>query len=297
MYESVFVVNTNKAIGSGFAVGKNSIITNAHVIEDAQSIWIETYSGEEYTAYVYAADFDLDIALLIVTDTEFVPLSKADVDSAKIGEDIYTIGAPKGLSYTLTTGAISAKNREVDGYYYIQIDAPINTGNSGGPLLNDNGEVLGINTLKFNNSEGIGFAIPIDSAIEFLETCGLSFDAKGNITETLSPPETPYVPEDENSYDFSDFENYIPDSSSPAPSGSAPDGDAYENPVNTDNNRGELAVLAILFGISFLLNIALIIYITVRKKQEKALKPDFSEPIEIVIDPSERTDFEIEFME
>ena len=298
VYESVFVVNTNEAIGSGFAVGTNSIITNAHVIEDAQTIWIETYGGEEYTAYVYAADFDLDIALLVVRDTVFTPLPKADVNAAKIGEDIYTIGAPKGLSYTLTTGAISAKNREVDGYYYIQIDAPINTGNSGGPLLNDNGEVLGINTLKFNNSEGIGFAIPIDAAIEFLETCGLTFNTKGNITQKLDPPENPYIPEDENSFDFSDFESFIPDSSSPAPSdtpsGSTPDHTAPANPVNTDNNRTEFAVLAILFGISFLLNIGLIIYIT--KKRSKTV-PFTEEPIDLYIDPSERTDFEIEFME
>lgn len=294
VYESVFVVNTNEAIGSGFAVGTNSLITNAHVIEDAETIWIETYSGEEFDAYVYAVDYELDIALLIVTDAELIPLPKADTEAVKIGEDIYTIGAPKGLSYTLTTGAVSAKNREVDGYYYIQIDAPINTGNSGGPLLNDKGEVLGINTLKFKNSEGIGLAIPIDAAIEFLKSCDITFDEKGNINYILETPMIPYKPEDDNPQDFSDFENFIPNNPTNSPDTPPSQEIIPETPVIIENNRTGIYVLAVLFGISFLLNIGLIIYIT--KKRSKTV-PFTEEPIDLYIDPSERTDFEIEFME
>ena len=292
VYESVFVIYTNEAIGSGFAAGENAVITNAHVIEDARTISVDTYGGESYPAYVYAVDYDLDIALLVVPGADFTPLPKGDVNTSKIGEAIYTIGAPRGLSYTLTTGVISAKNREVDGYYYIQIDAAINNGNSGGPLLNDNGEVLGINTLKLTDSEGIGLSIPIDAAIDFLKNCGLTFDEKGNITETLEVPPSPYKPEDD-SPDFSDFDNITPNT----PSENTPPQTSPEqaSPVNTKESRTEVAVLAVLFGASLLANIGLVTYITVKRRHKP--EPFTDEPIEIIVDPSERTDFEIEFME
>ena len=295
VYESVFVIYTNEAIGSGFAAGKNTVITNAHVIEDASTISVDTYDGESYPAYVYAADYELDIALLVVDGANFTPLPRGDIDTSKIGEAIYTIGAPRGLSYTLTTGVISAKNREIDGYYYIQIDAPINNGNSGGPLLNDEGEVLGINTLKLTDSEGIGLAIPIDSAIAFLKSCGLSFDGNGNITGTVAAPDVPYIPDSSNP-DISDFGNLIPTN---PPSKETP---PQENtpaepsaPIIIEKNRTGIAILAVLFGASFIANIGLVTYITVKRKRTPT--PFTDEPIEIIVDPSERTDFEIEFME
>lgn len=297
VYESVFVIYTNEAIGSGFAAGPNTVITNAHVVEGARTITVETYNGESYPAYICAADYDLDVALLVVDGADFTPLPKGDIESSKIGEDIYTIGAPRGLSYTLTTGAISAKNREMDGYYYIQIDAPINNGNSGGPLLNDKGEVLGINTLKYTNSEGIGFAIPIDAAIDFLITCGLEFNDKGNIESSVTAPAVPSEPENE-SPDFSGFDNLTPDGNDgdeeETPSGGYTPPEA-QPPIIIENNRTEVAVLAILFVASFLVNIGLVTYIAVKNRH----KPDpfTEEPIEITVDPSERTDFEIEFME
>ena len=298
VYESVFVIYTDEAIGSGFAAGPNTVITNAHVIEGARTITVDTYDGNSYPAYICAADYNLDVALLVVDGAEFTPLPRGDIDASKIGEDIYTIGAPRGLSYTLTTGAISAKNREMDGYYYIQIDAPINSGNSGGPLLNDNGEVLGINTLKYTNSEGIGFAIPIDTAIDYLISCGLEFNDKGNIESTVTAPAAPSEPEEE-APDFSDFDNLTPDGSAgdtPSEGYTPPEA---QPPIIIENNRTEVAVLAILFGVSFLANIGLVTYVAVKRRHERISEPEpfTDEPIEITVDPTERTDFEIEFME
>ena len=91
----------------------------------------------------------------------------------KTGDDIYAIGAPKGMAYTLTKGGVSAKERMIGNKSYIQIDAAINEGNSGGPLLNDAGQVLGMNTLKMSDSEGIGLAIPVNRICEYLKSLGI----------------------------------------------------------------------------------------------------------------------------
>ena len=144
VYESVFVVYSGNSLGSGFAIGKECIVTNAHVIENINDVTIKTYSGKEHRAFVIGIDEAKDIAVLGVDGIEFPYLSVADPSTIKTGDDIYAIGAPKSMAYTLTKGVISAQNREIGGNKYIQIDAAINQGNSGGPLLNDAGQVLGM---------------------------------------------------------------------------------------------------------------------------------------------------------
>ena len=156
-YESVFVVYSGTSLGSGFAIGENCVITNAHVITDTDNIAIVTYEGTEYAASLLGINEDEDIAVLVIENAAFSYLMMANLSAVKIGDDIYTIGAPKGMAYTLTKGTISAKERIIREKSYIQIDAAINEGNSGGPLLNDSGEVLGMNTLKMTDSEGIGY--------------------------------------------------------------------------------------------------------------------------------------------
>ncbi len=97
----------------------------------------------------------------------------------KTGDDIYAIGAPKGMAYTLTKGSVSAKERMIGKDPCIQIDAPINQGNSGDPLLNDAGEVLGMNTMKMSDSEGIGLAIPISRICDYLSSIGIALSNSG----------------------------------------------------------------------------------------------------------------------
>ena len=149
-YESVFVIYSGNALGSGFAIGENCIVTNAHVVEDARNITVVTYGGSEHKASVLGINKHEDIAVLIVAGAEFPYLDIADLTAMKTGDDIYAVGAPKGMAYTLTKGGISAKERMIADQYYIQIDAAINEGNSGGPLLSDSGQVLGMNTLKMS---------------------------------------------------------------------------------------------------------------------------------------------------
>lgn len=193
IYHSVFVITTDTSLGSGFAIGSNSILTNAHVVERAESIFAEAVDGTQYSCSVALLDEDIDIALLVVENGSFTPIPVADNSATEIGDDVYAIGAPNSMAYTLTKGIVSSKERKIGTDVYIQIDAPLSEGNSGGPLLNDNGEVIGINSRKVSNSEGIGLAIPMTVVCAYLESQGYSLDEKGNISSFIVPDPTPFL--------------------------------------------------------------------------------------------------------
>ena len=156
------------ALGSGFVISADGIvITNNHVIQGSEGIFVKFTNNKEYEAKVIGTDPVSDIAVLqIQSKDKFKPVTFADSDKARVGEWVMAIGNPFGLGGTVTSGIISAINRDIQmGRYdnFIQTDASINQGNSGGPLFNMNGEVVGINTAIFSQSGGsvgIGFAIP-----------------------------------------------------------------------------------------------------------------------------------------
>ncbi len=172
------------ALGSGFIIDeKGIVVTNNHVIQDAEDIIVRVNGDQEFKAKVLGADPLMDIAVLqLETDEKFKPVAFGDSDKARIGDWVIAIGNPFGLGGTVTSGIISARNRSIGLSRYedfIQTDASINSGNSGGPLFNMKGNVIGINTaiLGRNGSIGIGFSIPSNSAktvisqlIEFGET-------------------------------------------------------------------------------------------------------------------------------
>ena len=173
------------SLGSGFIIKENgTVITNNHVIAGADDILIKVNS-KEYKAEVIGADPYMDIAVLkMKTNDKFSPVNFGDSDKARVGDWVVAIGNPFGLGGTVTSGIISARNRDIGMTRYddfIQTDASINQGNSGGPLFNLKGEVVGINTAIIapgqSGSIGIGFAIPahaaekvIDQLINFGET-------------------------------------------------------------------------------------------------------------------------------
>tara|TARA_Y100000590_G_scaffold469371_1_gene656598 strand:- start:2048 stop:3484 length:1437 start_codon:yes stop_codon:yes gene_type:complete len=178
---------TYSSLGSGFVIESNGIIiTNSHVIQDADEIEVTFSDGLVLPAELLGKDPKTDIAVLKVNpedNKELVALEFGDSDDLKVGEWVIAIGNPFGLGGTVTAGIVSAKNRDIRaGPYdnFIQTDASINRGNSGGPLFNTNGEVIGINSAIISTtggSVGIGFAIPsktaisvIDQLIEFGET-------------------------------------------------------------------------------------------------------------------------------
>jgi serine protease Do len=153
--------------GTGFIVDNSGyIVTNAHVVEDADEVKVRLLDDRELTAEVIGRDVKLDIALLKVNGMAGLPsvvLGESDV--LRVGEQVVAVGNPFGLGHSVSLGIVSAKARSIGaGPYddFIQTDASINPGNSGGPLFNLRGEVVGINTAIRAGAEGIGFAIPID---------------------------------------------------------------------------------------------------------------------------------------
>tara|TARA_Y100000590_G_scaffold140620_1_gene161390 strand:- start:3345 stop:4751 length:1407 start_codon:yes stop_codon:yes gene_type:complete len=172
------------ALGSGFIIDESGIvITNNHVIQGAEDVYVRVNGDKDYKAKVLGSDPGMDLAVLqIQSDEKFKPVKFGNSDTARIGDWVIAIGNPFGLGGTVTAGIISARNRSIGLSRYedfIQTDASINQGNSGGPLFNMNGDVVGINTaiLGQSGSIGIGFAIPSNSAqrvinqlIEFGET-------------------------------------------------------------------------------------------------------------------------------
>ena len=174
------------ALGSGFIIDRKGIVvTNNHVIQGAEDIIVSVNGSTEYKAKVIGTDPYMDLAVLqIVSDEKFETVSFGDSDKARVGDWVIAIGNPYGFGGTVTSGIISSRNRDIGLTRYddfIQTDASINLGNSGGPLFNLDGEVIGINTAIIapgqSGSIGIGFAIPsnpasnvISQLLEFGET-------------------------------------------------------------------------------------------------------------------------------
>jgi serine protease Do len=160
------------SLGSGVIIEgeRGLILTNAHVIQRSGTIKVVLQDEREYEARIIGADPDSDLAVLKIDPREKLPsIPMGSSDDLMIGETVIAIGNPFGFSHTVTTGVISALNRSIRTdervfQDFIQIDASINPGNSGGPLLNINGELIGINTAIYAKAQGIGFAIPINKA-------------------------------------------------------------------------------------------------------------------------------------
>jgi len=159
--------------GSGFIIDKEGhILTNFHVIEDARQVEVTLHNRKKYRATIVGTDRSHDLAVVQIKATDLQPMVLGDSTHLQVGQKVYAIGNPFGLSGTLTRGIVSSIRsvQEPDGVAIeeaIQTDAAINPGNSGGPLLNWHGEVIGINTMIASNvgqSAGIGFAIPINTA-------------------------------------------------------------------------------------------------------------------------------------
>src|SRR3954454_5257062 len=168
---------SSQATGSGFLIdNEGHILTNAHVVEGAKTVTVQLGDGAEQDAQVVGSDPSSDIALLKVDNTEGAsPLPLGDSSKVEVGDPVIAIGNPFGLDRTVTTGIVSALQRQIqapNGFSIsdvIQTDAAINPGNSGGPLIDGNGQVIGINSQiesQSGGNEGVGFAVPIKTAAD-----------------------------------------------------------------------------------------------------------------------------------
>jgi len=164
---------TESSLGSGFIIDKAGyIVTNHHVIKDADQVKVILQDDQEYDAKIIGADPVTDLALIKIDAKNLKPLKFGSSQNARVGSWVVAIGSPFGLEQTVTAGIVSAKGRIIgSGPYddFIQTDASINPGNSGGPLLNMDGEVVGINTAIIKSGQGIGFAIPSDLATTVID--------------------------------------------------------------------------------------------------------------------------------
>lgn len=186
-YTNAFGIQTNSAVsGSGFIVTSDGyVVTNYHVIESAliagYGISVFTYDGTKYPATIVGAEEQNDVAVLKVDAKGLSPVTIGNSDNMQVGETIYAIGNPLGeLTFTMSTGSVSALDRNITTANrqtgakvtnnMFQIDAAVNSGNSGGPVYNSRGEVIGIVTAKYASSgiEGLGFAIPINDALDII---------------------------------------------------------------------------------------------------------------------------------
>ena len=178
-YTNFFGMRSSAAVsGSGFIITPDGyILTNYHVIEDAYKAGLDVtvimYDGTRYPAQIVGVEADNDVAVLKIDADGLSAVTLGDSDSMRVGDTVYAVGNPLGeLEFSMTTGHVSAKDRRIvtesngDSISMFQIDAAVNTGNSGGPVYNARGEVVGIVTAKYKSSgvEGIGFAIPIKDA-------------------------------------------------------------------------------------------------------------------------------------
>lgn len=183
-YTNYFGMTTSSAVtGSGFIVTEDGyIITNHHVIENAYKggydVSVMLYNGDSYTATIVGFEEDNDIAVLKIDATGLSPVEVGDSDAMSVGETVYAVGNPLGeLAYTMTKGMVSALDRDISStdeetglittINMFQIDAAVNSGNSGGPVYNSRGQVIGVVTAKYSSTgvEGIGFAVPINDAV------------------------------------------------------------------------------------------------------------------------------------
>jgi S1-C subfamily serine protease len=159
-------IQAGKAYGAGAIIDGGYVLTCRHVIEGANRITVSTFDGTTVPAEVVEIEPTLDAAVLKAD----LPMGRAGVarigssSAMQMGDEVYAMGAPRKLRFSLSRGIVSHVGRHFDGVHYLQTDLPINTGNSGGPLLNDRGELVGIVSFVLRDSQGLAFALPVDYA-------------------------------------------------------------------------------------------------------------------------------------
>ncbi len=196
---AVFKINTSSGSGSGFYNKEhNIIITNYHVIAGNRTVALEDQNKDRYLANVVYNNPETDIAFLKPSEKLIAPAAipiTADT-TLNVRDKVFVAGFPFGLPFTITEGIVSSTKQLMDGKNFIQTDAAVNPGNSGGPVVNQKGELVGVTTAKFTNADNVGFAIPKEVVVEELEALAQNkenkFSIKCNSCATLIYEKTKY---------------------------------------------------------------------------------------------------------
>jgi hypothetical protein len=201
IYQTVFKVNHAGGSGSCFYLKKYDIfVTNYHVVEGFQTVAIKDNAQNSFLARVFLVSPVHDIALLKV-DNDFSGLpeiSLSDITAVSIGQKINVAGYPFGMPFTVTEGTVSSPKQLMNNSYYIQTDAAVNPGNSGGPMFNDKNELVAITVSKFNNADNTGFGVPVSVLKTILETIAdvdtATFNVQCHSCDTVITNEEEYCP-------------------------------------------------------------------------------------------------------
>lgn len=212
---AVFKINTASGSGSGFYLQQPQVfVTNYHVIEGNKEVAIENQQQDRFLARVVYVNPDTDIAFLKCDDIHppiSVPFEK--VQQVQSRDKVFVLGYPFGMPYTITEGIVSNERQMLEGKTYIQTDAAVNPGNSGGPVVNANGELVGVTTAKFTDADNVGFAIPAEDLqaelYSFSQNKSMVYAVKCHSCKSLMYEKTDYCPEcgadvDEKIFDASE---------------------------------------------------------------------------------------------
>ena len=166
----VSVLAGNQVIGSGFIVNSEGyIVTCAHVAKGGTKLKVKLFDGRVVAVEVMDQDAKLDLAVL-QTKEKSLPTANFSLAAVKTGNSVYAVGSPLGMESSLSQGIVSNPSRTIDGNDFIQANIAINSGNSGGPLFNASAQVVGVNSMKLSEAEGIGFAIPSSTVVNYLQS-------------------------------------------------------------------------------------------------------------------------------
>ncbi len=199
--DSLFKVTAGERVGAGFIVSTDGHgLTSAHVVGEVTEITVTLANGEERSVTVVSSDEVRDLALLDLGVQNLPVVQFASAAGLKQGMKVAALGAPLGLEGSVTEGIVSAVGRQINEKEYLQIDAALNEGNSGGPVIDEKGRVVGVATAMVKEAENVGFAISSDEAIEFLQSAGIAVnlplgEGGGAVSVTPGPgPTQPTVP-------------------------------------------------------------------------------------------------------
>jgi serine protease Do len=197
--QAVYKINTASGSGSGFYLkAQNVFVTNYHVIEGNKHVSIENQFQDRYLAHVVYVNPDVDLAFL---RSDYAPSTHIPFDTleeVKSRDQVFVLGFPFGMPFTITEGIVSNEKQLLDGRNYIQTDAAVNPGNSGGPVLNAKGVLVGVTTAKFTEADNVGFAIPAkivqDKLDTFAQNTGSHFSMECSSCKSLIYDKTDYCP-------------------------------------------------------------------------------------------------------
>jgi serine protease Do len=214
--DSVFKINTSSGTGSGFYLrDRNILVTNFHVVQGHRTVAVEDQGKERYLANVVFVNPTTDLAFLQpVRNLNVQPRVFDSFASVRDRERVYVLGFPFGMPYTETEGIVSSPRQLMGGRYYIQTDAAVNPGNSGGPMVNASGQLVGITTAKFTEADNVGFAIPVNDLQEDLESFNfnreMTYAVKCSSCKNLIFTKTEYCNNCGNTIDSSVFDEITP---------------------------------------------------------------------------------------